>query len=168
VEFQIPAGFALAVVACAVAQAFPGSVARLTVMGVATGAFAAWSRDHVAGLTTALAAWLFATGFLVNAEGELTFSRADAARLVVLLAAAIVGVACGVLREVRAHVRAPSPARARGPVRPPLVLERRLHPAAISARNGGVPSRGAVRPSPRSIRRIARGIHAPSHDGDAR
>ncbi|RBQ21048.1 hypothetical protein DP939_08320 [Spongiactinospora rosea] len=95
-------GFAAAAVACLVAAALvpagePG--ARLVLVAVLVGGYAAAAADVPAALCTGLFAWLFVTGFLVNHAGHLVFSGvADLARLGVLVAAAAAGWVFGVLR----------------------------------------------------------------------
>ncbi|PZG18507.1 hypothetical protein [Nonomuraea aridisoli] len=78
----VAGGFAVTVLKCAVvAAAVPGTRARVWVMAAVVTAFAARARSLPAGLATAVTAWCFTTGFLVNTLGTLTFGRSDLVRL---------------------------------------------------------------------------------------
>ncbi|TDD44034.1 hypothetical protein E1286_27825 [Nonomuraea terrae] len=88
----VAGGFAVTVLACAVvAAAVPGTRARVWVMAAVVTVFAARARDVPAALVTALTAWCFTTGFLVNALGTLTFGRSDLVRLGVFAAGGLAG-----------------------------------------------------------------------------
>ncbi|WP_214321872.1 hypothetical protein [Nonomuraea sediminis] len=107
------------VAGCAAAvMMFSDLPGRLAAMVIVVGVYAMSVRSVVGALATAVMAWLFATGFLVNAEGMLTFSRADLLRLGLFLGAGLAGC----LLSVR-------PARAGHPMRhrPAPVLARHLH-----------------------------------------
>ncbi|MFC4114496.1 hypothetical protein [Nonomuraea zeae] len=119
-EFLIPGGFGLSVLACAaVALTLPAPevVPRAVVMGAVVAAYALWSRSVLAGLATGVMAWCFTTGFLVNAAGELTFTPGDLVRLTAFLA---LGLGGGVPRAARARrrrtSRQPGQALSRTPV----------------------------------------------------
>ncbi|WP_155346096.1 hypothetical protein [Acrocarpospora pleiomorpha] len=75
---------------------------RVAVIAAVVGLFGAWARHMGAALVTAVMAWFFATGFLVNAAGLLTFVGQDFIRLTVLLGASITGGAYGVRARRRA------------------------------------------------------------------
>ncbi|MFE3451295.1 hypothetical protein ACFXJ8_20460 [Nonomuraea sp. NPDC059194] len=98
-------GFVVSVAACAaVAALVPEGTPRVVAMAAVAGTFAIWSRSPLAAAATALMTWLFTTGFLVNAAGELTFTRSDLVRLGVFGTAALVGLVAGALfRVVRAR-----------------------------------------------------------------
>ncbi|MEZ0075922.1 hypothetical protein [Planotetraspora sp. GP83] len=136
-ELLIPGGFAVVVLACAAVGAlFPAAhtAARVTAMAVVTGVFGARARNLVATLVTAVMAAAFATGFLVNTTGELTFGGPDAARLVVFLAAGLLGAAYGRLRDLgRLRRRTRRLMRTRTHPRRAPVLARRLHLTAGTA-----------------------------------
>jgi hypothetical protein len=101
--FLIPLGFVVVVAVCAAASlALPAGVVRVTAMGVAVVAFAGWARSLTAASATAVTAWFFATGFLVNAAGELTFASPDLVRLGAFAGAGLVGSAFAVSRDLRA------------------------------------------------------------------
>lgn len=103
-------GFAVTVLACAVvAAAVPGTRARVWVMAAVVTVFAARARSVPAALVTALTAWCFTTGFLVNAAGTLTFGRSDLVRLGVFAAGGLAGVGLRLLAS-------PPPVHAQVPV----------------------------------------------------
>ncbi|MEU7900393.1 hypothetical protein AB0B45_47120 [Nonomuraea sp. NPDC049152] len=119
-EFLIAGGFVVSVLSCAViAPLFPGTASRVAAMAFLVSAYAMWGRSLVSALAAAAMAWMFLTGFLVNAIGLLTFSRADLVRLVALLGAGLLSGAWGRVR--RARPRHPMRHRHRP------VLARRLH-----------------------------------------
>ncbi|GGS97372.1 hypothetical protein ACFFV7_21740 [Nonomuraea spiralis] len=93
-EFLIVGGFVLSVSACAaVSLVLPGDAVtlRVVVMGAVVPIYSFWSRSAVAGPATAVMSWFFATGFLVNGAGELTFASADVVRALVFLALGFAG-----------------------------------------------------------------------------
>ncbi|SPL88612.1 unnamed protein product [[Actinomadura] parvosata subsp. kistnae] len=78
-----------------------------------TGVFGAWAVRFLAALCAGVMAWCFATGFLVNAAGELTFGHADLVRLTAFMVVAVAGCACGqMLRALRVRRRLHGLARA--------------------------------------------------------
>ncbi|MEU8381358.1 hypothetical protein [Streptosporangium sp. NPDC048865] len=98
-----PAGFSLAggfvVVVAAVATASmllaPAEVAgRVLVVVIAVCAYSARGVRAGVALATAVMAWSFGTGFLVNGAGELTFGRPDLLRLGLLVVVALGANAC--------------------------------------------------------------------------
>lgn len=89
--FLIPGGFAVAVAACVGASFLPAEW-QAYAMAAAVGVYALWSRNVLAGLATGVMAWFFATGFLVNGAGELTFGSADLVRLGILMAPGLLGL----------------------------------------------------------------------------
>ncbi|WP_157251611.1 hypothetical protein [Nonomuraea typhae] len=95
-RFLIVGGFVAAVLSSAVAALLflePG--ARVAVVAVLVGAYATWGRSLAAALATGVMAWMFATGFLVNGLGVLSFSPDDLVRLAVLLAVGVSGYLLG-------------------------------------------------------------------------
>ena len=138
VEVLLPPGFIFAVGGCAMAaMTVTETMARVILVAAVVGLFAVWARRCLAVLATGTMAWCFETGFLVHAEGELTFGRDDLVRLAALTATALAGCACGqVLRVRRSRRRARRLMRARADVRRAPVLRGRLH-----ARSGCVPYR---------------------------
>lgn len=111
-KFQIPAGFVVTVTGCALAAAtLPGGLPCVAAMAVVVGAFGLWSPGLTAASVTALMAWCFTTGFLVNDLGVLTFSPADLLRLGIFLAMATAGGAVGALSSGRWKVPARQPTR---------------------------------------------------------
>ncbi|MFI6600263.1 hypothetical protein ACIBHX_28800 [Nonomuraea sp. NPDC050536] len=119
IEFVIAGGFVASVAGCAAtAMLFSDLPGRVAAMALVVGVYAMSVRDVVGAPVTAVMAWMFTTGFLVNSEGTVTLSRADLLRLGLFLAAGLVGC----LLSIR-------PARARHPMRhrPAPVLSRHLH-----------------------------------------
>jgi hypothetical protein len=105
---DMPTGIAVAVgavtvvVAAIVAAFLPASAAaaRLGVMAVALGTFAAATVDPPAVAAVTVLGWLVFDGLLVNRFGDLTWTgRVDERRLGVLVAAAVAGLAAGGLRR---------------------------------------------------------------------
>lgn len=101
---NMPTGIAVAigavtVVVAVMAAAFlPASAAaaRLSVLAVALGTFAAATVNPTAVAAVTVLGWLMFDGFLVNRFGELTWTgRVDERRLAVVVAAALVGLAAG-------------------------------------------------------------------------
>lgn len=86
---------------------------RVLIMMIAVCGYAAREIPRSISLATAVMAWLFTTGFLVNAAGELTFGRPDLLRLgLLLLAVALTGgtrTAINHLQAPRPHVPVPLP-----------------------------------------------------------
>ncbi|MFI6499592.1 hypothetical protein [Nonomuraea typhae] len=103
-RFLIVGGFVTAVLSSAVAALlFPEPGARVAVVALLVGGYAMWGRSLVSALATGVTAWMFATGFLVNGLGVLSFSSDDLVRLAVLLG---VGAAGHLLGAGPALVRA--------------------------------------------------------------
>lgn len=126
IEFVIAGGFVASVAGCAAtAMLLSDLPGRVAAMALVVGVYAMSVRSVVGALATAMMAWLFATGFLVNTEGTLTFSRADLLRLGLFLGAGLAGC----LLSVR-------PARAGHPMRhrPAPVLSRHLHALKVARR----------------------------------
>jgi K+-sensing histidine kinase KdpD len=123
----IPAGFVLAIGACAVAApVFSESTARVVVVGAAVGMFGFWAGRYLAALAAGVMTWCFATAFLVNTGGRLTFERHDLARLAAFAVAAIVGCAGGhARRALRSRRRLRMRTRA-GVRHAPVLLSPRL------------------------------------------
>ncbi|MGS2642523.1 hypothetical protein [Streptosporangium sp. LJ11] len=127
-----PAGFSLAggfvaVVAAAMAASLllaPAEVAgRVLIMAIAVCAYAACGVRAGVALATAVMAWFFGTGFLVNGAGELSFGRPDLVRLGMLVAVALGANACtAAYRVVAARRRLRVPLAGEDPSR--LVLVR--------------------------------------------
>ncbi|MDP9847418.1 hypothetical protein [Streptosporangium lutulentum] len=95
-----PAGFSLAggflvVVAATVTASLsfaPAEItARVLIMAIAVCGYAACGIRVTVSLATAVTAWLFGTGFLVNGAGELSFGGSDLLRLGLLVVAALGG-----------------------------------------------------------------------------
>ncbi|MEU7899808.1 hypothetical protein AB0B45_44040 [Nonomuraea sp. NPDC049152] len=100
-QYLLPAGFAVSIVACSVAALLlPVGAVRVVAMLVAVVAFATWARSFTAAMATAAMAWMFTTGFLVNGTAELTITGTDAWRLAAFAAVGLVGWACGILPSV--------------------------------------------------------------------
>ncbi|ETK30527.1 hypothetical protein [Microbispora sp. ATCC PTA-5024] len=141
-EILLPTGGAVTTAACAaVASVLHGAPARVTAMVLVTGAFAAVARRPAAGAATAVIGWMLTTGFLVNGAGELTMSRADAARLAAFGAAglggAVLGLLPGLVRSRRRARAARARWRARREARRAPVLAGRLHPGPSTVRDDG-------------------------------
>ena len=78
----------------------PGITARLAVLALGVGAFAASVGDPVAVAVTAGVAFLLLDGFVVDHAGELAWhGDADLVRLEVLVSAALAGLTARALRE---------------------------------------------------------------------
>ncbi|GAA3668617.1 hypothetical protein GCM10022224_035980 [Nonomuraea antimicrobica] len=121
----LPAGFVYAIGACAVAAlAFAETADRVVLVAVEVGVFGAWAGHYLAAPVTGVMAWCFTTGFLVHAEGELTFEAADLERLVTFTVAALVGCAFAHVFRPRGPRR---PSRSRGATRRAPVLVGHLH-----------------------------------------
>ncbi|WP_204039709.1 hypothetical protein [Acrocarpospora phusangensis] len=93
------------ILACSiVALSVPGTETgtRVAVIAAVVGLFGGWARHMGAALLTGVIAWLFATGFLVNTVGLLTFTGPDLVRLAVLLGAAVTGGVYGARARRRA------------------------------------------------------------------
>ncbi|MER6951785.1 hypothetical protein ABT294_48000 [Nonomuraea sp. NPDC000554] len=121
-EFLIAGAFALVVAACAVAALIVPAAEGVVALAAVVGAFSIWSRHLVAGLASGAMAWCFATGFLVNDMGTLTFTAPDGVRLVAFLAVGAAGSAWGMARRPRRR-------RMRDRGRPPVLAGRLSHPA---------------------------------------
>jgi len=81
----------------------PGVAARLAVLALGVGAFAASVGDPAAAAVTAAVAFLLFDGFVVDSAGVLAWhGRADAVRLAVLVTAALAGLTA---QAIRNHVR---------------------------------------------------------------
>ncbi|MFC7645961.1 hypothetical protein ACFQX6_39210 [Streptosporangium lutulentum] len=65
--------------------------ARVLIMAIAVCGYAACGIRVTVSLATAVTAWLFGTGFLVNGAGELSFGGSDLLRLGLLVVAALGG-----------------------------------------------------------------------------
>ena len=106
-SFGITVGFgALVMVAATVVAAamFPEVPARLVVVALAVGAYAAAVEDLWAGLVTAAVGYLLFDGFLVNRHGELAWAGTTSVRHVAVLAFAVgVGLVWRWIRAVRAE-----------------------------------------------------------------
>jgi hypothetical protein len=107
-EAKTPAGILIAIGAIAVvaAAAVAGQVpvadagVRLAVMAAAIAAYAAFSFDIVAIAAVVPLAWLVQDGFLLDRYGVLVWRGwSDLARLGLLVAAALLGLAVGALRR---------------------------------------------------------------------
>ncbi|MEU8276375.1 hypothetical protein ACFYOK_33785 [Microbispora bryophytorum] len=98
-EFLVVGGFVSAVLSCvAAALAFSDIPDRVVTVAIVVGVYAARGRSLVSASATAIMAWMFLTGFLVNDAGTLTFSPADMVRLGILLATGLLGGAVGMVR----------------------------------------------------------------------
>ncbi|MEV7010272.1 hypothetical protein [Streptosporangium sp. NPDC051022] len=99
VGFPLSDGFLVTVAATVVASLLfaPGdTTARVAVMMIAVCVHVLREPRRSVALATAVMAWLFTTGFLVNTSAELTFGGHDLTRLGLLLLVA--ALACGVRR----------------------------------------------------------------------
>ncbi|MDF5752838.1 hypothetical protein [Spongiactinospora sp. TRM90649] len=107
--FQVAGGFAVALLACLGAAALFSrgeTVAQVVVVAVAVGGYSAAVRRPLPALVTAIFAWAFTTGFLVNSDGVLTVGTlADLERFALFWLAALAGVAWHLVAELLAHLR---------------------------------------------------------------
>ncbi|MER6825220.1 hypothetical protein ABT352_04455 [Streptosporangium sp. NPDC000563] len=84
VGFSLAGGFVTVVATAATASLLlaPAETAgRVLIMAIAVCAYAARGVRAGVALATAVMAWFFGTGFLVNGAGELSFGRQDLLRL---------------------------------------------------------------------------------------
>ena len=135
-----PAGFSLGggflvVIAATVVASLPfapaETTARVLIMALAVFGYAACGIRITVSLATAVMAWLFGTGFLVNTAGELGFTGSDLLHLGLLVVAALGGSTCAAMRRTaaRATISAFHPrSRRRSPAGPAAV-----RPAATAA-----------------------------------
>jgi hypothetical protein len=136
----LAAGFATAAAGCLLAALAspphePGP--RLVVLALAVAGFAAAVRNLTAALLTAGIAWSMYLGFLVGHAGELRWhGGADLMPLGVLVAAALLGAARGLITGALSAWPAPVP-RSREELRPVAVHE----PRAGSGASTPVPDR---------------------------
>ncbi|MFF3440726.1 hypothetical protein [Streptosporangium sp. NPDC002721] len=97
VGFSLAGGFVTVVAAVAAASlllAPAEATGRVLIMAIAVCAHAAREVRAGVALATAVMAWFFSTGFLVNGAGELSFGRPDLLRLGLLVVVALGANAC--------------------------------------------------------------------------
>ncbi|WP_326562803.1 hypothetical protein [Micromonospora sp. NBC_01796] len=115
---RLGSGAALVVAAtCLAAALFPPSapLARLLVVAVAVGGFAAVAPDPRADVAVTLLGFLCFTGFLLDRYGELHWHTGRSGGYLLLLAAAtVLGAALGTIRRVLTGRRARFVARSSG------------------------------------------------------
>ncbi|MER5650058.1 hypothetical protein [Streptosporangium sp. NPDC002524] len=126
VGFSLAGGFVAVVAAAAGASLLlaPAEVTgRVLIMAIVVCAHAARGVRAGVALATAVMAWFFCTGFLVNAAGELSFGRPDLLRLGLLVVVALGANACAAAhRAVAARRRLGVPLPGEDPAQ--LVLVR--------------------------------------------
>ena len=102
---DVALGAVVVVFAALAAAAIPsGDIGwRLVAVAAAVGLFAAWTDDGLAAAFIVGLAWLVVNGFLVDRYGQLSWHGwADLLRLLVLVAAAGVGIVLGRSRRITA------------------------------------------------------------------
>ncbi|WP_329088827.1 MULTISPECIES: hypothetical protein [unclassified Streptosporangium] len=126
VGFSLAGGFVTVVATAATASLLlaPAEVAgRVLIMAIAVCAYAACGVRAGVALVTAVMAWFFGTGFLVNGAGELSFGRPDLLRLGLFVVVALgANAGTAVCRAVAARRRLRVPLPSEDPSR--LVLAR--------------------------------------------
>lgn len=108
VGFSLGGGFLVVIAATVVASLsfVPAeTTARVLIMALAVFGYAACGIRITVSLATAVMAWLFGTGFLVNTAGELGFTGSDLLRLGLLVVAALGGSTCAAMRRAAAGRR---------------------------------------------------------------
>ncbi|MGJ6963652.1 hypothetical protein ACSDR0_17250 [Streptosporangium sp. G11] len=115
VGFSLAGGFVTVVATAATASLLLASAevtGRVLIMVIAVCAYAACGVRAGVALATAVMAWFFGTGFLVNGAGELSFGRPDLLRLGLFVVVALGANACAaayraIVARRRLHVPLP-------------------------------------------------------------